>query len=233
MEVLKISGSGDKNGLAITGITLDMCLGPLAFMNPDDAPNPPLAARRDAAKKWPGVRVVAEHGQENRLKTYLQDAIGPGFSFPGCDLAVSDRAREILEPILGSQVAFLDLDVVNAGRKYWAFYPTQYYSNLDPELCELSPPYPSAADRRPMMRKVGFVQSEELEQLYVFRVPSTAAYSVFAPGTFATQKFLDLVVKHQLGGFTFSKNFHKGFRLSPGEQQVIVSNGPKYPLADY
>jgi hypothetical protein len=230
MEIYHLTGDGEKNGLAITGITLDMVIGSLAFMNPDSTLNPSLTARFDAAKKWNGLQVVAEHGLEKRLKAYLQDAIGPGFSFPGCQLAVSNHAREILEPILKDQVLFLELNVIGAPFKYWALYPTQYYSDLDASLCALEPPYDSSTDRRPMMRKVGFKQTERLEQLYVFRVPSTPEYFVFSDATYATQNFLDLVIKHQLGGFTFSKNFQKGFRLAPGEKQVFVSPGPQYSL---
>lgn len=231
MEIFKLSGTGEeKNGLAVNGITLDMVYGPLAFMDPDDAPHPSPLARVEAAKHWPGLQVVAEPGEEKRLKTYLQDAIGPGFSFPGCDLAVSDHAREVLEPVLGDQAMFLNLDVVGAPFRYWAFYATQYYDDLDEDLCVLAPPYDSAPDRRMMMRHAGFKQTERLDHLYVFRVPGTERYTPPYNVTFATQRFLDLVVKHQLGGFTFSKNYHKGFKLPPGDKSVFVSPGPKYPL---
>lgn len=230
MEIFQLSGTGEKNGLAVNGITLDMVYGPLAFMNPDESVNPPPSARVEVAKRWPGLRVVAEPGEEKRLKVYLQDAIGPGFSFPGCDLAVTDHAREVLEPVLGDQVLFLDLDVVGAPLKYWAFYATTYYEMIDEDLCVITPPYESASDRRPMVRQVGFRQTEQLEELYAFRVPSTAVYRVPYNVTFATQRLLDLVVKHNLGGFTFSRNYHKGFKLPPGEKSVFVSPGPKYPL---
>jgi hypothetical protein len=230
MEIYELSGSGENtNGLAITGITLKLAHGPLAFMNPDKAPNPSPSARVEAASHWTGLRVVAEQAKVKR-KPYLRDAIGPGFSFPGCSLAVSDHAKEILEPILGDQVIFLDLDVVHAPFKYWGFYATQYYDDLDEDLCVLEEPYDSAPDRRMMMRQVGFKQTERLEALYVFRVPGTERYTPPPNVTFATQKFLDLVVEHNLGGFSFLKNYHKGFRLPPGEKPVLHPPGPKYPL---
>jgi len=229
MKIYQLSGIGDRERIAISGITLETC-DQLVFMNPDDGPNPLLTARHAAADKWPGLQVFAERGHDKRVKSYFQDAIGPGFSLPGCDVAVSEHAREVLAPILGDHVRFLPLDIVGAPCKYWAFYVTKYYYGaLDETLTVFSPPYSSAPDRRKMLRAAAFKSSKELEELFVFRVPGTVAY-VVPDITYATQNFFDLVAEHRLGGFNFLKIYYKGFKLGASEEPVLTSTGPEYGL---
>lgn len=227
MEIYQMYAIGDRERIAISGITLEI-RDQFLFMNPDDGPNPPANARIVAAEKWPGLQVFAERGHDKRIKSYFQDAIGPGFALHGCDVAVSEHAREVLAPILGDYVRFLPLDVVGAPSKYWAFYVTHYYfGELDEELSVFKPPYSSAPDRRKMLRAAAFKPSKKLDDLYVFRLPGTVDY-VVPDVTYATQKFYDLVTKHNLGGFNFMRIYYKGFKADPSEGPSLVSTGPKY-----
>lgn len=227
MEIYNLYGIGDRERIAISGITLES-RDRLLFMNPDDGPNPLPTARHAAADKWPGLQVFTERGHDKRVKSYFQDAIGPGFSLPGCDVAVSDHARDVLAPILGDHVRFLPLDVVGAPCKYWGFYVTKYYYGaLDETLTVFSPPYSSAPDRRKMLRAAAFKPSKELDELFVFRVPGTVDY-VVPDITYATQKFCSLVTELRLGGFNFLRIYYKGFKLGPSEKPVLTSSGPQY-----
>lgn len=227
MQIYELNGIGNRERIAISAITLEV-YDRFLFMNPDDGPNPAPTARHAAADKWPGLQVFAERGHDKRVKPYFQDAIGPGFSLPGCEVAVSEHARGVLAPILGDHVRFLPLDVVGAPCKYWAFYVTQYYyGELDETLTVFKPPYNSAPDRRKMLRAAAFNPSEQLDKLYVFRVPGAVDY-VVPDNTYATQKFFDLVTEHRLGGFNFMKIYYKGFKLSPSEEPVFTSIGPEY-----
>ncbi len=227
MDIYTISAIGDQERIAISGITLEV-RDELLFMNPDRMRNPPSDARLRAAEKWPGLQVFAERGHDKRIKSYFQDAIGPGFSFDGCEIAVSEHAREVLAPILGDQVRFLSLDIVGAPCKYWAFYATQYYyGELDEELSVFVPPYGSAPDRRKMLRAPAFKADQSLSDLYVFRLPGTMDY-VVPDNTYATQKFFDLLKEHELGGFNFNRIYYKGFKANPAEGRSLVSAGPKY-----
>lgn len=227
MEIYQFFAIGDRERIAISGTTLEVC-DRFLFMNPDDGPDPAPTARHAAADKWPGLQVFAERGHDKRIKSYFQDAIGPGFTLPGCDVAVSEHAREVLAPILGDHVRFLPLDVVGAPCKYWAFYVTQYYyGELDEDLTVFKPPYNSAPDRRKMLRAAAFKPSERLDELYVFRVPGTVDY-VVPDITYATQRFFDLVKEHQLGGFNFMRIHYKGFKADPSEGPSFRSSGPEY-----
>lgn len=104
MDIYEISGSGNEESFGFTIIS--EVRDELKFMNPDRVQNPSSDARLLAAKRWPGLQVVAERGSNRGVKPYFYDAIGAGtgFSFDSCDMAVSEHAKEVLAPILGDQV---------------------------------------------------------------------------------------------------------------------------------
>jgi hypothetical protein len=226
-DIFELSGIGDQERIAISDIALET-RELLEYLNPDDGPNPAVGARHLAASKWEKLKLTVKAGHDKRVKPYFQDAIGPGFMLPGCSLAVGESAKQILEPYLGDKVRFLSLDVVGSPCPYWAFYATEYYSGeLDMDQSIFRPPYSSASDRRQMLRAAAFPSSKELDEMYVFRVPGTAEY-VVPDITYATKKFLELVVKLNLGGFTFSRIHFRGFKARSEDNPVYVSPGPKY-----
>jgi hypothetical protein len=226
MEVFTLSG-GSASGCVLEFEVNRLELAEkLKFMNPDQECNHPPDARRIAATKWPGLRVLSKRSPDKRVKPYFRDVIGAGFYVPGCTLCVSDRARIILEPILGDSVQFLSLDVVGAPSTYWVMYPTQYYYGaLDHERIIARASY-NPLDSRKTIYNAAFMPSDVLNALYVFRLPSSAEYRCL-DFTFATQKFMDVVNQHKLSGFGFLKLFYKGYKLPPSESVVYVSPGPK------
>ncbi|MFZ6638970.1 hypothetical protein ACO0LL_04470 [Undibacterium sp. TC4M20W] len=229
MKVYELSSVGKASKIGIHGITLET-REQLKFMNPDDGPNPAPTARQVAADQWPGLQVVAKREHDKKAKPYFLDVVGPGFVVPGCEIAVSDHARKILEPILEEQVRFLSLDIVGAPCQYWALYVTQYYfGELDQELSRFDEPYSSAKDRRKMLRAPAFKQSAILDDLYIFRLPGTLDY-VVSDCSYATEKFYELAKLHNLGGFSFLNIYYKGFKADPLVGPVLVTSGTKYPV---
>lgn len=78
-----------------------------------------------------------------------------------------------------------------------------------------------------MLRAPAFKPSNTLDELYVFRLPGTLDY-VVPDSIYATQKFYELIRKHNLGGFNFVNIYYKGVKVDPVEGPMSVSDGPKY-----
>jgi len=151
---------------------------------------------------------------------------------PGCELAVSEKARQLLSGPLASEAAFLPVDVRGAPGPYWLLYALEYCGAVDMAKSVFTEPYASALDRRAMLRKPAFEQSANLEQRLVFRIPGS---STFVPPdvTYATEAFLNLVQKLKLSGFTFLRILSKDRKLQDGEKPVLVSRGAQYvPMTD-
>jgi hypothetical protein len=201
------------------------------YLFPDaDLVAPDPGARRNAAAKWAGMTVFASQDKSSRSKAFFEDAIGPGFSLPGCTLCVSETARRVLEPAVGDQAAFLPIEVVGAPMPYWILYVTRFYDGVDLRKSRLKVPSTAIADRRQELRDPVFLNSRQLEELYLFRVTGTHEFTPFALGDFATQRFLDLVVTQKLGGFSFLP-VRAADPVPFDETKMIVTAGTRYQPA--
>jgi hypothetical protein len=147
---------------------------------------------------------------------------------PGCNICVSENARKKLEPELGDQTMFLPIEVVGAPMPYWILYVTRYYNGIDLRRSRLKVPSASIADRRKELRQPAFIDSAELDGLYLFRVAGSQEFTPFALGDFATHRFLDLVSDLKLGGFSFLPARAPEEPVPPGEPPMLVSAGPRY-----
>jgi hypothetical protein len=185
-------------------------------------------ARSRAAESWSGIEVRAAQSPHHRSKAYFQDALGAGFFLPGCGTCVSDHARAKLESDLGDQARFLPISVIGAPMPYWILYATRYFDGIDLDRSRVRAPAEYIADRRLELREPYFPATSELEELIIFRVAGTKAYVPFALGDYVTQRFLELVRKHNLGGFSFARVRPYREPLAPDEAPILISRGPRY-----
>jgi hypothetical protein len=227
MDIFHLSGTGNSQSLELS-MCENLDRSPFEYLNPDLDVAPASIARVHAAARWTGLTIESKQAIGVRGKPYFEDATGPGFSLPGCTLCVSDRARNLLAPALRTQAIFLPIDIRGAPTQYWILYVTAFYGAIDTQRSYLRDAPSYVKDRRKELRTPVFLDSPELQSLYVFRVPGTATYVPFALGDFATQRFLDLVNEQGLGGFGFIRLRAKGEPLRPAESPVIVSKGPIY-----
>lgn len=230
MDTLHLSGVGSSKGLVIS--MAEALHNPAyAFLYPDVAGQSQPADRSRAAARWNGLTIAPLRASDPKATAFFEDATGPGFSLPGCTLCVSERVRDALGPALEGQAVFLPIEIRGAPEKYWIFYVTNYYTGIDLHRSVFRDAPSYSQDRRRELRSPVFVETPELKELLVFRVPSSSEFVPFALGDFATQRFKDLVIEAGLSGFSFIRVRGKGELLRPGEPAVFTSKGPKYPPA--
>lgn len=230
MDIFYLSGTSNSDGLEI--LMGDALLSPAhLYLNPDTDATPPLQnARAIAAMLWQPLSISWRQAPHIRAKAFFEDATGPGFSLPGCNLCVSDHARIELTPYLKDQATFLPINIRGAPQTYWVLYVTRYYDKIDLSNSKVRIPSAYISDRRLELREPAFYESEELSQLHVFRVRGTSEYVPFALGDFATEKFRSLVSAIGLGGFSFMRATATARRMAVGEPPVLMSKGKRYSV---
>lgn len=228
MQVFSV-GAESARGLDISTINLTEYERHWYLLPDTSLTAPDHEARVMAANAWKPLRLKAAQSEDFKSKAYFQDALD--LSLPGCCTCVSENARTKLEPSLGDQVKFLPIDLKGAPMPYWALYATRFYSKVDLSRSRIREPAAYISDRRLELREPYFLDSSELDELFIFRVAGAPEYVPFALGDYVTQRFVDLVTAHSLGGFSFMRLLPHGEVLPPGEARIQISRGPKYKPA--
>ena len=129
------------------------------------------------------------HKSESGKKNYQFDVC-----VDYCLLILSERAVEVLKPILASKGKFITLDTPSKRKKYIGFYPNNVYSN---DLADLSKSDWGENDKGKLFFKVAFKNYPQDE--YIFVVDGSALV------IYATEKFKKLVEKNELKGLYFEE----------------------------
>ena len=138
-------------------------------------------------QKWQPPPVTI-HGKSLRLK----DFIGWMTRSPVC----SERARQCLEPVIGSFAEFLPL-VELRGKPYYALNVLKMVDCLDLNRSEVV--YFDHEPKRIMEINTYAFLPDRVEDVPVFKVPERQGSCVFV-----TQKFVDAVVANKLVGASFA-----------------------------